>query len=409
MQHHPAQAATAEGVEGRERAKGNAGQPNRVRTQGRAARSRARDRVRQAAKESGKRVTARWHQVYTSDRRREAAFRRNREAAPGGEGQTGAAYGAHLDTKLRERSDRLQRGASQAPAVERVDIPKAEGRQRPIGKPTREDNSVQRATVEGRNAVYEPECLGCSYGARPGRSPHHAVEAVTGGSEKRPINGVLEADSRGVYEASDHEGRVKCVEHRSGDQRVVRHMRTWRQAGGLEEGQWRPQADGTPQGGSARPLRANRYLHDVCDLWAAQWRRRYTRGEVSIVRYGDEVSVGVQPKDDAKQVLSDRRARVPRLHRERHPEKTRLRECGRWANARRQRRGQGKPETCDVRGCTPRCRKTRTGKVTVRRTTVAKRLRQTLQEIKQTRRERRHGPIRPLGAGRKRVLTGQYR
>jgi RNA-directed DNA polymerase len=409
MQNHQAPAATAEVVEGRELAKGNAGQQNRVRTQCRAALSRALDRVRQAAQDSGKRWTALWHQVYTTDRRREAYYRLTHDAAPGGDGQTWAADGEQLDTNLRELSDRLQRGAYQAPPVERVDIPKADGRQRPIGKPTLEDKIVQRATVEVLNAVYEPEFLGFSSGARPGRSPHHAVAAVTVGSEKRHINWVPDADSRGFYEAMDHAWLVKVVEHRIGDQRVVRHMRKWLKAGVLEDGQWRPQAEGTPHGGSASPLLANLYLHYVFDLWAAQWRRRYTRGDVIIVRYCDDFLVGFQHKDNAKQFLSDLRERFHRFHLERHPDKTRLIEFGRWASERRQRRGQGKPETFDFLGLTHRCRKTRTGKFTVRRTTVAKRLRTKVQESKQTLRERMHWPIRQLGAWLKRVLTGHYR
>jgi RNA-directed DNA polymerase len=198
MQHDQAPAATAEGVEGRELAKGNSGKPNRVRTQCRAALSRALDRVRQAARDSTIRLTALWHHVYSIDRLREAYHSLNHEAAPGMDGQTWATYGEQLDPNLRDLADRLQRGAYQAPPVERVYIPKADGRQRPIGKPTLEDKIVQRATVEVLNAIYEKEGLGFSYGARPGRSPHHALDAVTVGSEKRNITWVLDADSRGV-------------------------------------------------------------------------------------------------------------------------------------------------------------------------------------------------------------------
>jgi RNA-directed DNA polymerase len=409
MKNKQAHAATAEVVEGRELAKGNSGQQNRVRTQCRAALSRALDRVRQAAKESGKRLTALWHHVYTMDRLREAYYNLNHDAAPGVDGQTWATYGEQLDTNLRDVSDRLKRGAYQAPPVERVYRPKADGRQRPIGKPTLEDKIVQRATVEVLHAIDEQEFLGFSYGARPGRSPHHALEAVTGGMEKRNINWVLDADIRGVYEAIDHEWLVKFVEHRIGDQRVVRHMRKWLKAGVLEDGHWRQQEEGTPQGGSASPLLANLYLHYVFDLWAVQWRRKHARGDVIIVRYCDEFIVGFQHKDDAEQFLSDLRARFHRFHLELHPDKTRLSEFGRWAQERRQRRGQGTPETFDFLGVTHICSKTRTGKFTVRRKTVAKRLRKKVQEIKQTLRERMHWPIRQLGAWLKSVLTGHYR
>jgi RNA-directed DNA polymerase len=291
MKNKQAHAATAEVVEGRELAKGNSGQQNRVRTQCRAALSRALDRVRQAAKESGKRLTALWHHVYTMDRLREAYYNLNHDAAPGVDGQTWATYGEQLDTNLRDVSDRLKRGAYQAPPVERVYRPKADGRQRPIGKPTLEDKIVQRATVEVLHAIDEQEFLGFSYGARPGRSPHHALDAVTGGIEKRNINWVLDADIRGLYEAIDHEWLVKFVEHRIGDQRVVRHMRKWLKAGVLEDGHWRQQEEGTPQGGSASPLLANLYLHYVFDLWAVQWRRKHARGDVIIVRYCDGTPV----------------------------------------------------------------------------------------------------------------------
>jgi RNA-directed DNA polymerase len=251
MQNQQAQAATAEVVEGRALAKGNAGQHNRGRTQGRAALARALDRVRQAARESGRALTALWPHVYASDRLQEAYYSLNHDAAPGVDGQTWAAYGEQLATHLWDLSDRLRRGAYQAPPVERVFIPQAAGRQRPIGQPPLEDKSVQRATVEVRNAIDEQECLGVSYGARPGRSPHQALEAVTGGMAKRTIPWVLDAALRGFYDAIDHDWLGKCVAHRSGDQRVVRHIRQGLKAGVLEEGPWRQQEAGTPQGGSA--------------------------------------------------------------------------------------------------------------------------------------------------------------
>ncbi len=378
MKNEQALAATAEVVEGRELAKGNAGKQNRVRTPCRAARSRARDRVRQAARDSAIRLTALWHHVYSIDRLREAYDRLNHDAAPGVDGPTWAAYGEQLDTNLRDVSDRLKRGAYQAPPVERVSIPKADGRQRPIGKPTLEDKIVQRATVEVLNAIDEKEFLGFSYGARPGRSPHHALDAVTVGSEKRHINWVLDADIRGFYDAIDHAWLVKFVEHRIGDQRVVRHICKWLKAGVLEDGHWRQQEAGTPQGGSASPLLAHLSLHDVVDLWAAQWRRRHARGDVIMVRYCDDCIVGFQHQDDAEQFVSDLRERFHRYPLALHPDKTRLIAFGRWASERRQRRGQGKPETCDFLGFTHMCGTTKHGKCTVRRSTIAKRLRKKL-------------------------------
>jgi RNA-directed DNA polymerase len=243
----------------------------------------------------------------------------------------------------------------------------------------------------------------------PGRSPHHAWDAVTVGSEKRHINWGREADMRGFYEAIAHAWLVKFIEHRLGAQRVVRHIRQWLKAGVLEEGHGRQQAEGTPQGGSARPLLAHLDLPDVLDLWAAQWRRRHARGDGIIVRYWDDFLVGFQHKDDAEPLLSDLRERCHRFSLALHPEKTRLMELGRWASERRQRRGQGKPETFDCLGLTHLWSTTKRGQLTVRRWTIAKRLRTKLQEVKQTLRERMHWPIKKLGAWLTSVVVGHYR
>jgi RNA-directed DNA polymerase len=245
---------TAEVEEGRELAKGKTVEQNRVRTQRRSALPRALDRIRAAArKDRAMRLTALWHHVYDLDRLREAYYGLNREASPGVDGETWASYGANLEANLRDLSDRLKRGTDHASPVERVYIPKAAGRQRPIGIPTLEDKIVQRATVEVLNAIYEQDLQGFSYGFRPGRSPHDALDAVTGGIEKRNINWVLDLDIRGFFDAIDHAWLVKCVEHRIGDRRVVRHLWRWLKAGVLEDGQWREQEEGTPQGGSLSP------------------------------------------------------------------------------------------------------------------------------------------------------------
>jgi len=408
MSDDQGRAEAAEVVEGRELAKGNSAEQNRVRTQRRAALSRALDRVRQAARDSAMRLTALWHHVTSIDRLRAAYYSLNHHAAPGVDGQTWAAYGEQLEANLRDLSARLKRGAYHAPPVERVYIPKADGRQRPIGKPTLEDKIVQRATVEVLNAVYEEDFLGFSYGTRPGRNAHQALDAVTVGIEKRNINWVLDADIRGFYDAIDHEWLVKFVEHRIGDQRVIRHLHKWLKAGVLEAGQWREQEEGTPQGGSASPWLANLYLHDVLDLWAAQWRRRHARGDVIIVRYCDDFIVGFQHKDEAEQCLRDLRERFRTFNLELPPDKTRLIEFGRFAAERRQRRGQGKPETFDFLGFTHMCGQTKRGVFTVRRKTIATRLRSKLREIKLTLRLRMHWPVQELGAWLRSVVTGHY-
>jgi RNA-directed DNA polymerase len=245
---------TAEVEEGREVAKGKTVEQNRVRPQRRSALPRALDRIRAAArKERAMRVTARWHHVYDLDRLREAYDGLNREASSGVDGEPWASYGAHLEAHRRDLSERLQRGTYHASPGERVYIPKADGRQRPMGIPTLEDKIVQRATVEVLNAIDEQDFRGFSYGCRPGRSPHDALDAVTGGIETRRINWVLDGDIRGVLAAMAHAWLVKFVEHRLGDRRVVRHRWRWLNAGVLEDGPWREQAEGTPPGGSMSP------------------------------------------------------------------------------------------------------------------------------------------------------------
>jgi RNA-directed DNA polymerase len=260
--------------------------------------------------------------------------------------------------------------------------------------------------VEVLNAIYEGECRGFSEGFRPGRSPHEALDAVTVGIEKRHGNWGLEADIRGCLEAIDHAWRVKFIAHRMGEPRVVRHRQKWRQAGVREAGQWHAQADGIPQGGSVSPLAANIYRHDVLDLWADRWRRQHARGEVIIVRYAADVIVGFEHGDDAERFWRELRDRLGKFNLARHPEKTRLLALGRCAAERRKRRAQGKPAAFDFRGFTPICSKTRNGKFTVRRKTMARRLRKKLQAINDLRRRRLHWPIPQQGAWLKSVLLG---
>ena len=402
-------AEMAEVVEGRGLAKGNPGGCNRDRTQCRDTLQQALDWVRQAARRVRFLLTALWHHVYDIDRLREAYYSVNRRAAPGVDGETWAAYGRDLEANLRDLSGRLDRGGYHAQPVERVYIPKPDGRERPIGIPTLEDKIVQRATVEVLNAVYEEDFLGFSYGFRPGRNPHDALDAVTVGIEKRSINWVLDADIRGFFDTLDHAWLVKFIEHRIGDRRVLRHIRKWLNAGIFEDGQWQGQEEGTPQGGSVSPLLANIYLHYVFDLWAEQWRGRHARGDVIIVRYCDDFIVGFQYQDEAERFWVELRERFHRFNLELHPEKTRLIEFGRFAVERRQRRGEGKPETFDFLGFTHMCGKTRKGKFTVRRKTVVSRLRRKLHEVKQTLRKRMCLPIPSQGTWLRAVLLGHYR
>ena len=350
--------------------------------------------------------TTLWHHVYDVNRLREAYFSLARQAAPGVDGVTWAAYGQDLESKLEDLSGRLQRGAYRAKAVKRTYIPKEDGRQRPLGVTALEDKLVQRATVEVLNAVYETDFLGFSYGFRPGRSQHQALDALSVGLRQRRVNWVLDADIRGFYDAIDHEWLMKFVEHRVRDKRVHRHIQKWLKAGVLEQGRWRRAEEGVPQGSSIGPLLANMYLHYAFDLWAQQWRKRHARGDIIIVRYADDIVVGFQYKSDAGRFLEELRARFASFHLELHPEKTRLIEFGRFAARDRKRRGQGKPETFTFLGFTHTCDQTRTGAFIVLRQTMKKRMQRKLKEVKAILRRRMHDPIPEVGAYLGRVVRG---
>ena len=251
------------------------------------------ERIRQAAcRDKRLQFTTLWHHVYDVARLREAYLSLKRQAAPGVDGETWQHYGEDLEDNLQDLSDRLRRGAYRAKPVRRVYLPKSDGRQRPIGVPTLEDKIVQRTTSEVLSAVYEADFKGFSYGFRPGRSPHEALDALTVGIRTKRVNWVLDADIRGFFDAISHEWMVKFMEHRIADQRVVRHIKKWLNAGVLEDGVRTSVKEGTPQGGSISPLLANVYLHYVFDLWADQWRSQRARGDVVIVRFADDCAPG---------------------------------------------------------------------------------------------------------------------
>jgi RNA-directed DNA polymerase len=368
------------------------------------------ERIRQAAKK-GKdvRFTALWHHVADADRLREEYFALKRDSAPGVDGQTWEQYGRDLEANLQDLSGRLHRGAYHAKPVRRVYIPKPDGRQRPIGIPALEDKIVQRAAVKVLSAVYETDFMGFSYGFRPARGAHDALDALTVGISERKVNWVLDADIRGFFDTLSHEWLVKFVEHRIADRRVVRHIKKWLNAGVLEDGKRIRVEEGTPQGGSISPLLANLYLHYVFDLWADHWRRTQARGDVVIVRYADDFVVGFQHRPEAERFLADLRQRFAKFNLELHPEKTRLIEFGRYAAQRRGEKGQGKPETFHFLGFTHSCGKTRQGKFIVLRQPMKKRLRAKLKEIKEELRRRLHDPVASVGHWLRSVVSGWMR
>jgi len=407
---HPASFA-AERVEGRGPAKGNPQGHNTHRAQDRAGVQQALARVRQAArKDKTLRFTTLLHHVYNPAMLREAYFGLKRDAAPGVDGQTWQAYGQELEANLQDLSARLKRGAYRAKPARRAYIPKPDGRQRPLGVTTLEDKLVQRATTEVLNAVYETDFLGFSYGFRPGRSQHNALDALYTGLLTRKVNWVLDADIRGFFDAIDREWLMKFVEHRIADQRVGRLIRKWLNAGVLEDGVRTHSQTGTVQGGSISPLLANVYLHYVFDLWVQQWRTKQARGDVIVVRYADDFIVGFQHKAEAERFLADLRQRFAKFGLELHPDKTRLIEFGPWAALNRRKRGLGKPETFDFLGFTHICGKKRDGKnFTVLRQTMRKRLAAKLVEVKAELRRRMHDPVPEVGRWLRSVVAGHVR
>jgi group II intron reverse transcriptase/maturase len=393
-------------VEGRRQAEGNAGPQNTSRTQGREGVPSAWDRIRQAAKtDKGRRFTALLHHVYSIETLREAYFGLKQDAAPGVDGETWQTYGEQLENNLKDLSARLQRGAYRAKPVRRVYIPKPDGRQRPLGVTTLEDKVVQRALVLVLNCIYEADFLGFSYGFRPGRSPHHALDALYVAIKTRRVNWVLDADIRGYFDAISHEMLVKFVEHRIADRRVVRLIQKWLNAGVLEDGKRMRSEAGTPQGGVISPLLANIYLHYVFDLWVRDWRRQ-AKGDVIVVRYADDIIVGFQHEWEARRFWSELRDRFAGFGLELHPEKTRLIEFGRHAAEDRKRNGRGKPETFDFLGFTHICGKTRRGRYALVRHTMRKRLRAKLREVKDAFRWRWHDPVPEVGKWLASIIRG---
>ncbi|WP_373371838.1 group II intron reverse transcriptase/maturase [Archangium lansingense] len=310
------------------------------------------------------------------ERLRTAFMQLKRNAAPGVDGVTWEQYGERLEENLRELHARLHRGAYRAKPSRRTYVPKADGRQRPLGIASLEDKLVQRAVVEVMNAIYEEDFLGFSYGFRLGRGQHDALDALAVGITRKRVNWVLDADIRGFFDTIDHEWLMKFVEHRVGDHRLLRLIQKWLTAGVMEKGKWTESKVGSPQGATVSPLLANIYLHYVLDLWVHQWRKRKARGEVVVVRYADDFVVGFEHEEDRRQFLEDLRERLRKFKLELHSDKTRLIEFGRYANAERLRRGErGAAETFRFLGLVHICGKSRRGRFLLTRHTDSKRMR----------------------------------
>ena len=366
-------------------------------------------RVRRVAQRDKKvRFTALLHHV-SVDRLRAAYWALEPKAAPGVDGVTWRDYGQDLEENLRDLHARVQRGAYRARPARRVFIPKPDGRQRPLGVAALEDKVLQRAVVEVLNAVYERDFLGFSYGFRPGRSQHDALDALATGIYRRKVNWVLDADIRDFFTSLDHGWLGKFLEHRIADKRVLRLIQKWLKAGVIEDGEWSGTEEGTAQGASVSPLLANVYLHYVFDLWAERWRRRHARGDVILTRFADDFLAGFEHREDAERFLADLRERFAKFGLELAAEKTRLIEFGRYAARNRQRRGVRKPETFEFLGFTHICATSRTGRFKLKRTTSKKKMRAKLKAVKTEMMRRRHLPIPDQGRWLASVLQGHYR
>jgi group II intron reverse transcriptase/maturase len=401
---------TAEEREGRGLTKGNSPQQNASRTPGRTDAHSALERVRQAAKSDKElRFTALFHHIYDPEMLRTAYFGLKKEASPGVDGETWQHYGEDLEQNLQDLSHRLKRGAYRAKPVRRAYIDKTDGRKRPLGVPVLEDKIVQRATVEVLNAIYETDFLGFSYGFRPGRSQHNALDALYIGLERKKVNWVLDLDIRSFFDEISHDWLVEFIQHRIADRRVVRLIQKWLNAGVMEDGKRIPMEEGTPQGGSASPLLANVYLYYVFDLWAQMWRRKRAHGDVVVVRFADDIVVGFQEQSDAEQFWAELKERMTKFSLELHPEKTRLLEFGRYAAERRKKRGQGRPEAFNFLGFTHICGKTKDGRYTVVRQTMRKRLQAKLNAVKTELERRMHDPIPEVGKWLRSVVSGHIR
>jgi RNA-directed DNA polymerase len=398
----------AESVEQRAGAEGNAVQQSTRRAQYRESVSQALDRIRRVARQRKKeKFTALLHHI--SREHLEAAFFEVKEdAAPGVDGLTWRAYEADLDCNIADLHSRLHRGAYRALPSRRVYIPKSDGRLRPLAVAALEDKIVQRATIAVFNAIYEEDFLGFSYGFRPKRGQHDALDALVVGITTKKVNFILDADIRSYFDSVNQAWLIRFLKHRINDPRMIRLIQKWLKAGILEDGIVTISETGTGQGSVASPLLANVYLHYVFDLWAERWRRREASGDMIIVRYADDIIVGFEHEIDARRFWDAMRERLAEYSLSLHPDKTRLIEFGRFAAARRARRGLGKPETFNFLGFTFICGRSRQGRFALKRKSRGDRMRAKLKEIKEGMRRRTHQSIPEQGRWLRQVVTGFF-
>lgn len=397
-----------ESMERRQPTERNTAEDHTHRTQSRVSVLQGLERVRERARqEKQERFTALLHHM-DKDRLRAAYKALNRASAPGIDGVRWQQYGEELESNLEDLLERIHRGTYRAQPSKRRYIPKADGRMRPLGVAALEDKIVQRAVVEVLNAIYEADFLGFSYGSRPGRGQHDALDAVAYAIGQRRVNWILDVDLANFYDSLSQDWLLRFVEHRIGDERVLRLIRKWLKAGVLEAGELQVSESGTPQGAVISPLLANIYLHYVFDLWAEQWRRRHAHGEVIIVRYVDDIVCGFEHEAEAKRFMEELGVRLAEFALSLHPQKTRLIQFGRHAARTREQAGQGKPASFNFLGFTHICGRSRKGRFQLKRKTRVDRMRAKLRELKGKLRRCMHAPVREQGRWLGQVVRGYF-
>jgi len=385
--------------------KGNSEKPTATCTQRQGEALNGLDRIRKAARDKTVRFTSLMHHI-TLDLLRDSFRALKRDAASGVDQVTWRQYGEDLEAHLPGLHERVQSGRYRAKPSKRIWLAKPDGRQRPIGITALEDKIVQQAVVQVLNQIYEADFLGFSYGFRPGRNAHHALDAVWVGITQRKVNWVIDADIRSYFDTIEHGWLMKFLEHRIADPRLLRLIRKWLRAGVSEDGQWSKTEVGTPQGSVISPILANVYLHYVLDLWVNKWRSS-AHGDVIVVRYADDWVMGFQHRNEAERFMREVQSRMADFGLDLHPEKTRLIEFGRFAVVNRDKAGKGKPETFDFLGFTHICGTTRKTKhFTIRRKTIAKRLRAKVKAVRKEMLQRMHDPVPEQGQWLRAVVQG---
>lgn len=390
-----------EGVEGRPLTEGNTPQSPAVRTLSRGAASRGLWRVRQAAKrDSHLRFTALFHHL-SPELLAESFYQLERDAAPGIDGVTWQGYKANLGENLRALHARLHQDRYRTQPLRRVYIPKADGTDRPLGIACLEDKIVQQAVVSVLSAIYEVDFLGFSYGFRPGRSPHDALDALSVGLIRKKVDWVIDADIQQFYDTLDRHWLRRFLRHRIADKRLLRLINKWLEIDIIDDGGHKSRSDkGIAQGLVIAPLLSNLYLHYVFDLWSHAWRKKRASGDVIITRFADDIVLGFQYQQEARRFLGDLTERFGSFGLTLHPVKTRLIAFGRFAP---------QPETFEFLGFVHICsQRFKDRQFTIKRRTVTKRMRQQLQAIKASLKRRRHDPIPQQGAWLRRVVQGHY-